>query len=310
MPVTDGTRVFWARGKLLLTGEYAVLDGALSFALPVKWGQSLEISAGRLPQDLITWTSLDDQQQVWFEGTFRWPSLSILRTSDQQVSDRLVLLLKTAQALAGNVAPENGGYAIQTRLEFNPQWGLGTSSTLVATVARWWEVDPYRLQWRVFGGSGYDIACAQAQRPILYQRRGETAQFVEHPWQSPAGLYGVYLGKKQNSRQGIARYRNRGEAPEYLLRRISELSLEWGLSADWQTCSAIMEEHETLIGQWLALPKVKETHFSDFPGAIKSLGAWGGDFVLVASGADPAELSDYFTRRGFPTMFALREMSA
>ena len=34
---------FHANGKLLLTGEYAVLDGAKAIGLPTKRGQSLQI---------------------------------------------------------------------------------------------------------------------------------------------------------------------------------------------------------------------------------------------------------------------------
>ena len=37
------TTTFNAHGKLLLTGEYFVLDGALALALPCKLGQSMSI---------------------------------------------------------------------------------------------------------------------------------------------------------------------------------------------------------------------------------------------------------------------------
>ena len=34
---------YYSNGKLLLTGEYVVLDGALSLAIPTRYGQSLTI---------------------------------------------------------------------------------------------------------------------------------------------------------------------------------------------------------------------------------------------------------------------------
>ncbi|MEM0993828.1 MAG: GHMP kinase, partial [Bacteroidota bacterium] len=34
---------YYAHGKLLLTGEYAVLDGAVALAVPSKLGQRLDI---------------------------------------------------------------------------------------------------------------------------------------------------------------------------------------------------------------------------------------------------------------------------
>ena len=35
---------FYSNGKLLITGEYFVLNGALSLALPTVYGQHLEIN--------------------------------------------------------------------------------------------------------------------------------------------------------------------------------------------------------------------------------------------------------------------------
>jgi hypothetical protein len=45
--------------------------------------------------------------------------------------------------------------------------------------------------------------------------------------------------------------------------------------------------------------------FSDFKGEIKSLGAWGGDFVMVISESDPTA---YFSEKGFTTVISYDEM--
>jgi len=37
-------RTFYSHGKLLLTAEYVILDGAKALALPTKFGQEMEIS--------------------------------------------------------------------------------------------------------------------------------------------------------------------------------------------------------------------------------------------------------------------------
>ena len=39
-------QTFYSNGKLLITGEYLVLDGAKAFALPTKFGQNLIIEKG------------------------------------------------------------------------------------------------------------------------------------------------------------------------------------------------------------------------------------------------------------------------
>jgi hypothetical protein len=45
--------------------------------------------------------------------------------------------------------------------------------------------------------------------------------------------------------------------------------------------------------------------FSDFDGAVKSLGAWGGDFVLAISNEDP---TTYFKSKGYETIIAYKDM--
>ena len=58
-------KTYYSNGKLLITGEYLVLDGAKSLALPTKFGQYLNISSGSLGQ--IHWTSFDYDQSLWFK---------------------------------------------------------------------------------------------------------------------------------------------------------------------------------------------------------------------------------------------------
>jgi len=53
------------------------------------------------------------------------------------------------------------------------------------------------------------------------------------------------------------------------------------------------------------LQTVQEALFDDFRGVIKSLGAWGGDFVLAISKDNP---TDYFKERGFEVVIPYHEM--
>ena len=66
-----------------------------------------------------------------------------------------------------------------------------------------------------------------------------------------------------------------------------------------------LEEHEKMLSSVLEMKPVKETLFLDFDGTIKSLGAWGGDFVLVISQNDP---KSYFAFKGFETVIPYSEM--
>ncbi len=53
---------FYSNGKLLLSGEYAVLDGALAWAIPTTFGQYLRISINTSAE--ISWKSLDENGKV------------------------------------------------------------------------------------------------------------------------------------------------------------------------------------------------------------------------------------------------------
>jgi hypothetical protein len=48
------------------------------------------------------------------------------------------------------------------------------------------------------------------------------------------------------------------------------------------------------------LATIQEKRFPEFPGAIKSLGAWGGDFIMAACEFDP---SDFFHDEGYGLIF-------
>ena len=68
---------------------------------------------------------------------------------------------------------------------------------------------------------------------------------------------------------------------------------------------SLLEEHEIILSHILEMKTIKESLFHDFNGVIKSLGAWGGDFILVASKENPTA---YFKSKGFETILTYEEM--
>ncbi len=58
---------FYSNGKLLITGEYLVLDGAKALALPTKFGQTLTVEVAQNQE--ISWCSYDSDESVWFEDS-------------------------------------------------------------------------------------------------------------------------------------------------------------------------------------------------------------------------------------------------
>jgi len=328
---------FYSNGKLLLTGEYAVLDGAFSLAVPTKYGQSLlvkEIDAYEL-----RWRSFDEQGNLWFEGTFDLSSHQVVSPAQKYpvqnapqeaphkqntatgylgtrghqsaaggtIAETLSKILNEAQSLNPEFLRDAKGYAVETKLSFPRDWGLGSSSTLINNIAQWAKVDAYQLLWNAFSGSGYDIACAQKNHPIFYglvDGKPKVSKIDFNPTFQDR-LYFVHLNKKQNSRDGIAAYRAKDFNKAQLIARISEITKETISCSSLAEFESLMDRHERLLSQTLDMPTVKSSLFPDYKGSIKSLGAWGGDFVMATGNA---ETPSYFEKLGYHTVVPFSEM--
>ncbi len=306
---TAPTLSIYARGKLLLTGEYAVLDSALALASPVRYGQTLQVETMDKPGQL-RWSSVNEKGERWFQATFQLPNLAILDCSGLETAERLQAMLLACRRQNPAFLNDPVGYMVHTRTDFPRSWGLGTSSTLIAALARWAEVDPYALLFDSFGGSGYDIACAFAEKPLLYQlrQRQPVVQPVDFSPDFAEHLFFIFLGKKQNSRAGIRRYRELVQNETSLVADISALTLRCVEAPNLEAFSTALLEHENLISRQLELPRAQDLYFPDFPGVVKSLGAWGGDFVLAASAEAPADTQAYFLENGFATCIGWHDM--
>jgi mevalonate kinase len=192
----------------------------------------------------------------------------------------LMTILKAARSLGGRIPYS---LDISTRLTFPRDWGLGTSSTLIYTIAQWLRINPYLLLEKTFGGSGYDLACAAAKGPIIFQRKNNKPTSYSVSFNPPfkENLYFIYLGKKQNSREGIARYREKAPTiPPQYFDDISALTQAFLHCTDLYDFEKIIVEHENKVKDIIQLEPVKSLIFHDFWGSVKSLGAWGGDFVF------------------------------
>ena len=304
----NNTKVYYGHGKLLLTGEYLVLDGAKAIALPCSLGQYLTVKP--LNEPALHWKSYDADGALWFEHQYTLQNKTIVATDDSPVATTLIQLLETAQRLNPNFLTRHMGYEVTTQLTFSRALGLGSSSTLLYLIGQWAKINPFTLSDMAFGGSGYDIACAGALQPIAYKRinnqpHSETVSFNPS---FKSQLYFVYLNEKQNSREGIKHYKNlNSQLKSSYKQQIDRISNDI-LSCDTiDTFNALIDEHEALLSDILQLPTVKARLFSDYShGSIKSLGAWGGDFILVTA-TSTSDL-DYFRSKGYPTIYSYNDL--
>lgn len=300
-------QTFYSNGKLLITGEYLVLDGAKAFALPTKFGQNLIIEKGSNQE--IKWKSYDKDGTIWFEDTISFSDISNKKHAEtESVKSTLITILQEAFLKNPDFINNSEGYHITTQLSFPKNWGLGTSSTLINNIAQWLKIDAFELLKNSFGGSGYDIACAQNDTPILYHLE-QDKPIVEKVLFNPEfleNLYFVYLNKKQNSKAAIKSYYNhRSNNLVKIIANNNQITNAVLHANTLKKFSDALEEHEAEMSIILEMKTVKESLFPDFNGMVKSLGAWGGDFVLAVSKENP---TNYFKKKGFETVIPYTEM--
>ena len=306
---------YQAHGKFLLTGEYLVLKGALALALPLKLGQSFEVSLTDTDTHRLHWIARQPEGP-WFSALFDTDTLRPISTDDLNKAEKLASILKAVRQLKPT-AFYGGDLRFHTRLDFNPEWGLGSSSTLIANLARWAKVDPYELLKLTFGGSGYDIACATAEGPIYYQIKTEVPEPVEGPTVKPIDfhpsfadhLFFIYQGQKQSSSKEVKAFLEKAN-PVDLQKDIDSIS--W-ISHAVPQCQSLdefgmlMQCHERIISRCIGQESVQK-RFPDFEGVLKSLGAWGGDFILAATEWDENQVKAYFKEKGLEVVFGYKEM--
>jgi mevalonate kinase len=298
---------FYSNGKLLITGEYLVLDGAKAFALPTKFGQNLIIENGTNKE--IIWKSYNVDQKIWFEDTISFNEIiNNIKEEIETVKTTLINILHEAYLLNSAFIDNADGYEVTTLLTFPKNWGLGTSSTLLNNIAQWTRIDAFTLLKNSFGGSGYDIACAQNDTPIIYSLE-QNSPVVEQVNFNPAfteNIYFVYLNKKQSSKTAIKAYYNNKN--NHLAKNIMDNNKITDAVIRAKTLKEFansLENHEIHLSDILELQTIKEMVFPDFNGVIKSLGAWGGDFVMAVSKENP---SAYFVKKGYETILSYEEM--
>ncbi|NKI31686.1 GYDIA family GHMP kinase [Croceivirga thetidis] len=295
---------YYSNGKLLLTGEYAILDGAMGLAVPTKFGQSLEVFSHKQPK--LVWKSFDEDSSIWFEADFDLDGFSILNTSDKETAETLQKILTVARIENPEFLNTPSGVQIETRLGFPRKWGLGTSSTLINNIAQWANIDAYTLLSKTLGGSGYDIACAHHYQPLLYRLDLGKSKVLPLNFHPPfdQSLFFIYLNKKQNSRKAIANYRKQTFNKKKLVDKINDITQSFLEAQRVEEMESLILEHEMALSTILGMPPIKQK-FPDYFGALKSLGAWGGDFIL-ATGNEKTPA--YFKDRGFDIVIPYSEM--
>lgn len=291
-------------GKLMLTSEYFAMDGALVLAVPTKLGQEFSFEEKDDEKFLIFWEAYH-QNKLWLKAVIDYQNWQILETNIPSSAEFILKTLKNVQALSTIKFKNNFTYHLKTNLQFPADYGLGSSSTLMTNLAEWAQIDPFHLNKISLGGSGYDIAVAKEKSAVLFQSvpeiKYEKVNF-DPPFKNE--LIFIHLNQKQDSREGIRLYKSKTKSQK-LVDEFSNLTRNILLCNELKNFSRLMLIHEQRISDFLEIPTVKERLFADCPIFIKSLGAWGGDFVMSSKFEG---FKDYFWGKGFRTIFEYSDL--
>jgi mevalonate kinase len=291
-------------GKLLLTSEYVVLDGALALAVPTQLGQEFFFEEFADEKASIHWEAFH-QDEFWLKVEINHQNWEIINSNLSEPAEFILKVLQNVQKLSGNTFHKGISYYLKTNLQFPADFGLGSSSTLMNNLAEWADVDPYLLNELSLGGSGYDIAVAKEKSEVLYKNGPERkVERIKFSPEFKGELLFIHLNRKQDSREGINLYKSKEKSKE-LLEEFSSLTQEIIKCETLEKFSELMEVHEQKLSDFLGIPTAKEKYFVDAPVFVKSLGAWGGDFVLTSKFPG---YEAYFRDKGFSSVFRWEEL--
>ena len=297
-----------AHGKLLISAEYMILHGSEALALPMNLGQSLR----RIESDhrtRFTWNAYHGSD-LWFSAHINPSTLAILETTNQEKAEHLQEILRACIVMNPIFQQELFARDVETRLDFSPSWGFGSSSTLTALMAQWAEIDPLGLHFMISEGSGYDVACAIADRSIVYRLLDDGPHYQPVSFSPPFSdqLYFVWLGSKQPTAIHLTELAGQLRPNDEDIGHFSALTRGMLKAKELSNFQLLMEEHEAKLSELIRLERVSETRFPGLQGSVKSLGAWGGDFVMIASEQDAETLFSYLDELGLTSRFRYNDL--
>lgn len=296
---------FESNGKILLSAEYLVMDGAKALAFPSKLTQELHIED--IKSNFIHWISLDENKNIWYEEKFFEKAESIFyKGAENDISEKIVSLFNHIH-LSNDISDSIGKKFI-SKINFKREWGLGSSSSLVNNLAKWSNIDPYKLLFSAFNGSGYDIACCDVKTPIVFSKNKKSIN-IEKIKFNPTfkkNIFLIYRGEKQNTQNSILDYKKIKFDKNSAINKINELTNNIINCSSLSDFERLIETHESIISKIINIEPIQKLNFKDYNnGVIKSLGSWGGDFMLATG--DKKDLN-YFKEKGYNTIYSISDL--
>ncbi len=107
----------------------------------------------------------------------------------------------------------------------------------------------------------------------------------------------------QNSKVEVERFK-KIKVDKETIKSINLITEIISQTKNYDEFNFLIKKHEQIISNLIKKTCVKNLKFKDFKGEIKSLGAWGGDFILASGINSPS----YFESKGYKTIFKFDDM--
>jgi hypothetical protein len=201
------------------------------------------------------------------------------------------------------------GYHIKAIHDYPEFLEFGCESALIANIANWFNINPYRFSRDISSGLEHGIACARSNKPILYQLTNKYPDYREINLNLPfkENIYIVYTGHNPDS------YNKKKETQKYpdhheVFPKIREINKRIIQSKTYEEFENSIRDHDKILSGVLKEQRLQERTFQDFPGLIKPLNEWNGELNLVTWKGDKNELHEYFTPYNIQTIFSWNEL--
>jgi len=291
---------FFSHAKLILMGEYAVLHGTHAICLPLKTGQKLEIENNIPGQINWKWSF---ENNILADFILEAESLELIDKKAGNAQWAIDLLLYIRQQ--NPVFLRNKGCSLHFINLFPPEWGLGSSSATISSLCRFADVNPFLVNEKLMGGSGADIACTTAEKWFLYRRSLPAPEIWQIPtdYTFPENTFFIYSGQKQETAGHLKNIsRSENKANDAIWPEVNKFILRFLAASTLPEAFKIIDDHELLIASQINKQPIGNL-FTCFPGKVKSLGAWGGDFFMALSQQPPDFIRNYFFKKGYDKVF-------
>jgi|GEM_PF-2498310 len=296
---------YHSNGNLLLTGEYLISQGAEAIALPLKKGHTLAVKP--IHGKNILWESVYNHETE-IKVRFTSDDFQIIQTDNENSAKFIQQVLSKAMDYLPSLS-QLPGYHVKAYHDYPEFLELGCESALIANIANWFNINPYRFTRDISPGLEHGIACARSNKPILYQLTNKYPDYREINLNLPfkEKIYIVYIDHNSDLSDRGKQTQEFHDHHE-VLPKIREINKRIIQSRSLEAFENILLEHDNLLAGLLKEQRLQERIFQEFPGLIKPLNEWNGELNLVTWKGEKNELEEYFAPYNIQTIFSWDEL--